>query len=155
MTCFGPFEYQTSSLFRSPLYSDHGSIMDHSTTRHARSIKYQTSPFLTDGSTRKNIRRRNGIYNVLLLLTWFRFVQLLNRLFPSKLEVHFFMARQADRRAIIGTELYTTERWPQRSIYIGRSYNTIIQIPTVLTLFMTALNYIKIMPIKLRGGIMN
>ena len=35
------------------------------------------------------------------ILTW---------LFPSKLEVNFFIARQVDRRANIGTELYTTER---------------------------------------------
>ena len=38
---------------------------------------------------------------VLTITTW---------LFPSKLEVHFFMARQADQRAITGTELYSTER---------------------------------------------
>ena len=37
------------------------------------------------------------------ILTW---------LFPSKLEVYFFITRQVDRRTIIGTELYTKERWP-------------------------------------------
>ena len=47
------------------------------------------------------------VFTMFIDVTRFRFVQLLTWLFPSKLEVHFFIARQADQRAIKGTELYT------------------------------------------------
>ena len=60
----------------------------------------------------KQLKTTQWYLQSLFLLTRFRFVQLLSWLFPSKLEVYFFLASQADWRAIIGTELYTTERWP-------------------------------------------
>ena len=48
----------------------------------------------------KELKTTQKYLQSLLLLTRFRFVQLLTWLFSSKLEVHFFIVRQADRRAI-------------------------------------------------------
>ena len=60
---------------------------------------------LADGFTRKNLRRHNFELKK-MVFTVFRFVLLLTGLFTSTWR-YTFIARQADRRAITGTEFYT------------------------------------------------
>ena len=46
---------------------------------------------LVDRFPQKNSRRHNSIYNIYWLLTRFKFVWLLTQLFPSNLEVNFYI----------------------------------------------------------------
>ena len=80
-----------------------------------KSVPYFQIHLLADGFTQKNLRQHNGVYNVYYY--WhdsgsYNYC----RDYSPPIWRYTFIAQQADRRAITGTELYTHR---DRSIYIG------------------------------------